>query len=123
MQLEGPHLDKAEAVVVPVHLNMAAAQLKMGDYDTAIFNCTQVRLHVDVSVWAVGLEAGTCTCTHGCTCTKTVTHICNISLTRHSHRARCSCEIGTTPKLSSGEVGRDRRLDRQRAQSKIWNLR
>lgn len=42
MQLEGPHLDKAEAVVVPVHLNMAAAQLKLGDYNTAIHNCAQV---------------------------------------------------------------------------------
>lgn len=43
LQLEGPHLDKAEGVIVPVHLNMAAAQLKMGDYATAIHNCSQVR--------------------------------------------------------------------------------
>jgi hypothetical protein len=52
LQLEGPHLDKAEAVVVPVHLNMAAAQLRLGDYNTAIHNCGQVR--VGDGVWGLG---------------------------------------------------------------------
>ncbi|KXZ44317.1 hypothetical protein GPECTOR_69g410 [Gonium pectorale] len=41
-QLEGHYLDKAEAVKLRVHLNMAAAQLKTGDYNTAIYNCGQV---------------------------------------------------------------------------------
>ncbi|GLC34613.1 hypothetical protein PLESTM_000217400 [Pleodorina starrii] len=41
-QLEGHYLDKAEAVKVKVHLNMAATQLKTGDYGTAIYNCGQV---------------------------------------------------------------------------------
>ncbi|GBF95318.1 peptidyl-prolyl cis-trans isomerase [Raphidocelis subcapitata] len=44
LQLEGPHLDKAAAVMVPVHLNMAAAQIKQGDFHTAIHNCSQVLL-------------------------------------------------------------------------------
>ncbi|GIL72185.1 hypothetical protein Vretimale_335 [Volvox reticuliferus] len=45
-QLEGHYLDKAEAVKLRVHLNMAAAQLKTGDYNTAIYNCGQV-LNID----------------------------------------------------------------------------
>lgn len=43
LQLQGPHLDKAEAVTNPVLLNMAAVQLKIGDYATAAHNATQVR--------------------------------------------------------------------------------
>ncbi|KAI8466791.1 MAG: 42 kDa peptidyl-prolyl isomerase-like protein [Monoraphidium minutum] len=42
LQLEGPHLDRAEAVITPVHLNMAAAQIRLGDYATAVHNCGQV---------------------------------------------------------------------------------
>ncbi|KAG2428594.1 hypothetical protein HYH02_014296 [Chlamydomonas schloesseri] len=41
-QLAGHYLDKAEAVKVLVHLNMAATQLKTGDWNTAIYNCGQV---------------------------------------------------------------------------------
>eukprot|EP00884_Botryococcus_braunii_P007229 jgi/Botrbrau1/16507/Bobra.0142s0101.1 len=41
MQLDGPHLTKAEAVSAPLRLNMAAAQIQMGDYEPAIFNCNQ----------------------------------------------------------------------------------
>lgn len=47
MQLDGPYLDKAEAIKLPIHLNMAAVQIKMGDCTTAIYNCTQV----GVLVW------------------------------------------------------------------------
>lgn len=43
LQLEGPHLDRAEAVVAPLRLNMAAAQLKMGDNAAAMQNCAYVR--------------------------------------------------------------------------------
>lgn len=43
LQLHGAHLDKAEEVTNPVFLNMAAAQLKLGDYATAAHNATQVR--------------------------------------------------------------------------------
>lgn len=46
MQLDGPFLDKAIDVKLPVHLNMAACQIKSGDYHTAIYNCNQV-LSVD----------------------------------------------------------------------------
>lgn len=42
LQLEGAHLDKANAVMVPVYLNTAAAHLKLGDYGAAIQNCAQV---------------------------------------------------------------------------------
>jgi hypothetical protein len=42
LQLQGIHLDKAEAVTDPVLLNMAAAQLKLGDFTTAAHNATQV---------------------------------------------------------------------------------
>eukprot|EP00877_Chromochloris_zofingiensis_P010211 jgi/Chrzof1/5443/Cz16g03080.t1 len=45
MQLEGPHLQKAEAVIMPIHLNMAAVQIKLEDYQTAVWNCTQVLQH------------------------------------------------------------------------------
>ena len=41
-QLEGMYLDKAHEVKLPVHLNMAACQLQTGDYQTAIYNCTEV---------------------------------------------------------------------------------
>jgi len=49
MQLQGPHLDKAEEVTDPIFLNMAAAQLKTGDYAMAAHNSTQVgaTLHRD----------------------------------------------------------------------------
>jgi hypothetical protein len=43
LQLQGPHLDKAEEVTNPVYLNMAAAQLKLGDHAAAAHNATQVR--------------------------------------------------------------------------------
>ena len=42
MQLEGPHLDKANAVRHPILLNMAAAQLRLGDCQGAVASCSQV---------------------------------------------------------------------------------
>jgi hypothetical protein len=42
LQLHDKHLDMAEAVTFPVYLNMAAVQIKLGDYATAAHNCTQV---------------------------------------------------------------------------------
>ncbi|KAK9836886.1 hypothetical protein WJX74_010450 [Apatococcus lobatus] len=42
MQLEGRHLAQAQAIKVPVHLNMAAAQLREKDPHTAAFNCSEV---------------------------------------------------------------------------------
>ena len=42
MQLEGRHLDQAQAIKIPVHLNMAAAQLRERDPHTAAFNCSEV---------------------------------------------------------------------------------
>jgi hypothetical protein len=42
-QLEGIYLDKANEVKLPVHLNMAACQLQIGDYHTAIYNCSEVK--------------------------------------------------------------------------------
>lgn len=44
IQLQGPHLDKAEEVTDPILLNMAAAQLKTGEYALAAHNATQVNL-------------------------------------------------------------------------------
>ncbi len=46
MQLEGHYLDQAHAVKVPIHLNMAACQLRIGDNNTAIYNCTEVRVQL-----------------------------------------------------------------------------
>jgi hypothetical protein len=43
IQLQGPHLDKAEEVTDPILLNMAAAQLKTGEFALAAHNSTQVR--------------------------------------------------------------------------------
>ena len=42
VQLHGPHADKAGAVKQPVHLNMAACQLMLQDWQGAAWNCTQV---------------------------------------------------------------------------------
>ena len=42
MQLEGRHLIQAQAIKIPIHLNMAACQLREGDPHTAIFNCSEV---------------------------------------------------------------------------------
>eukprot|EP00887_Chlorella_sp_A99_P006126 scaffold22.g6126.t1 len=42
IQLQGPHLDKAIAVRLPILLNMAACSLKAGDYHTAVAHCTEV---------------------------------------------------------------------------------
>lgn len=46
IQLQGPHLDKAEEVTDPILLNMAAAQLKTGEFALAAHNSTQVRRRV-----------------------------------------------------------------------------
>ena len=50
LPLQGPHLDKAEEVTNPVYLNMAAVQIKIGDYAAAAHNATQV--------WAKTRELG-----------------------------------------------------------------
>ena len=42
VQLHGPHAAKAGAVKQPVHLNMAACQLKLKDWQGAAWNCSQV---------------------------------------------------------------------------------
>ncbi|KAK9820125.1 hypothetical protein WJX72_006361 [[Myrmecia] bisecta] len=42
MQLDGFYLEKANDVKLPIHLNMAACQIKLGDYQTAIHNCSEV---------------------------------------------------------------------------------
>ncbi|KAL6760549.1 hypothetical protein V8C86DRAFT_2550657 [Haematococcus lacustris] len=42
MQLEGFYEDKANEVKVPIHLNMAACQLRIKDYHTAVYNCSEV---------------------------------------------------------------------------------
>jgi hypothetical protein len=47
IQLQGPHLDKAEEVTDPILLNMAAAQLKTGEYQLAAHNSTQVSSNND----------------------------------------------------------------------------
>lgn len=43
VQLHGPHADKAGSVKQPVHLNMAACQLKLKDWQGAVWNCSQVQ--------------------------------------------------------------------------------
>ena len=42
VQLHGPHAAKAGAVKQPIHLNMAACQLMLKDWQGAAWNCTQV---------------------------------------------------------------------------------
>lgn len=42
MQCEGRYLDKAHEVKVPIHLNMAACQIQLGDCNTAVYNCSEV---------------------------------------------------------------------------------
>ena len=42
MQLEGVHLDKANAVRLPILLNTAACHLRLQDYNAAIGCCSQV---------------------------------------------------------------------------------
>lgn len=43
LQLEGFHLDKAQAVRAPALANMAACQLRLQDYNAAITSCNEVR--------------------------------------------------------------------------------
>mmetsp|Transcript_16635 Transcript_16635/g.43499 ORF Transcript_16635/g.43499 Transcript_16635/m.43499 type:complete len:409 (+) Transcript_16635:43-1269(+) len=42
IQLEGFYEDKAKQVKLPIHLNMAMCQLKSKDFQTAIYNCSEV---------------------------------------------------------------------------------
>ncbi|CAL8461943.1 g1474 [Coccomyxa elongata] len=42
IQLEGPHADKAESLKIPIHLNMAACQIKLQDWQGVMWNCSQV---------------------------------------------------------------------------------
>jgi hypothetical protein len=44
VQLEGPHADRAHALRLPIHLNMAACQLRLADWAGAAWNCSQARL-------------------------------------------------------------------------------
>eukprot|EP00882_Tetradesmus_deserticola_P018018 GHRQ01019333.1.p1 GENE.GHRQ01019333.1~~GHRQ01019333.1.p1 ORF type:complete len:158 (+),score=48.71 GHRQ01019333.1:291-764(+) len=65
LQLQGPHLDKAEEVTNPVYLNMAAAQLKLGDHAAAAHNATQVRGHAACGSGSTEhCVALPCTCLH-----------------------------------------------------------
>ena len=42
VQLEGPHADRAHGVRLPIHLNMAACQIRLADWHGAVWNCSQV---------------------------------------------------------------------------------
>ncbi|KAF5830730.1 hypothetical protein DUNSADRAFT_14112 [Dunaliella salina] len=42
IQLEGFYEDKAKQVKLPIHLNMAMCQLRSKDFQTAIYNCSEV---------------------------------------------------------------------------------
>ena len=42
VQLEGRHADQAQGVRAPIHLNMAACQIRLQDWHGAAWNCTQV---------------------------------------------------------------------------------
>lgn len=42
MQLEGPHLTKANNVKLPLHLNLAACDLQLEDWASAVENCDEV---------------------------------------------------------------------------------
>ena len=52
-QLEGRYLDKAEEIKIPIHLNMAAAQIKISDYNTAIYNCSQASAGTRGALWGL----------------------------------------------------------------------
>lgn len=43
VQLEGPHAERAHTLRLPIHLNMAACQLRLQDWQGAVWNCSQVR--------------------------------------------------------------------------------
>ena len=45
VQLEGPHADRAHGVRLPIHLNMAACQIRLSDWHGAVWNCSQVLLY------------------------------------------------------------------------------
>lgn len=57
VQLHGPHADKAGAVKQAIHLNMAACQLKLQDWQGAAWNCSQVLL---LAVSTVGHAGSVC---------------------------------------------------------------
>ncbi len=44
IQLEGPHAERAQAIRKPIHLNMAACQIKLKDWQGVVWNCSQVSL-------------------------------------------------------------------------------
>lgn len=57
VQLHGPHAAKAGAVKQPVHLNMAACQLKLKDWQGASWNCSQVSQSAFlVSIFPAGVD-------------------------------------------------------------------
>lgn len=43
IQLQGPHAVKAQSLKTPIHLNMAACQIKVQDWHGVVWNCSQVR--------------------------------------------------------------------------------
>lgn len=45
-QLQGPHEEKANAIRIPILLNMAACYLQMADYKGAIETATQACYHL-----------------------------------------------------------------------------
>jgi hypothetical protein len=46
VQLEGPHAGRAHAIRQPIHLNMAACQIKLKDWQGVDWNCSQVCLEL-----------------------------------------------------------------------------
>jgi hypothetical protein len=47
-QLEGPHLDKAHAVQLPVLLNSAACYGRAEDWNAVVRTCSEVRVFLAV---------------------------------------------------------------------------
>ena len=43
IQLQGPHAEKAQSLKTPIHLNMAACQIRLQDWQGVTWNCSQVR--------------------------------------------------------------------------------
>ncbi|EIE25611.1 hypothetical protein COCSUDRAFT_83618 [Coccomyxa subellipsoidea C-169] len=42
IQLQGPHAEKAQSLKTPIHLNMAACQIRLQDWQGVTWNCSQV---------------------------------------------------------------------------------
>ena len=59
IQLEGPHLDRAQAERTPLLLNVAACHLRQQDWHAAIADCQEVR-PVAVAVAVAGVHGYPC---------------------------------------------------------------